>query len=168
MDDDAGSYASLKAHIHQIDMLFPGVAARNLARRHAAGRLDGAISGARVRRGRRQRSAWRRPAEQGSRPDCRAHEDTEIFPLINNYNVMTQHWDARVGVMLNNPAARQNLEDQLSKFFAAKPSYRGLSLDLEELPDDSIDGYHALIGELYRADAPKESAPLCQRERGRR
>ena len=36
-----------------------------------------------------------------------AHEDTEIFPLLSNYNVMTQDWDAGVGVMLNNPAARR-------------------------------------------------------------
>ena len=39
--------------------------------------------------------------------------------------------------MLNNPAARQNLEGQLGIFLAAKPSYRGISLDLEELPDDA-------------------------------
>ena len=41
------------------------------------------------------------------------------------------------------------------KFFAAKPSYRGISLDLEELPDDAVEGYHALIGELYARMHPK-------------
>ena len=38
VQDDAASYSSLKEHIHQIDMLFPAVAARGLAPRHAAWR----------------------------------------------------------------------------------------------------------------------------------
>jgi peptidoglycan-N-acetylglucosamine deacetylase len=155
VDDDAGSYSSLKAHIHQIDMLFPDwlhVTAPN-------GTLQAA-------------STTQYPARvydvvdangvHGVDPQNKvrdliaaAHEDTEIFPLLSNYNAMTQDWDAGVGVMLNNPAARRNLEEQLDKFLAAKPSYRGISLDLEELPDDSVGGYHALIGELYARMHPK-------------
>jgi peptidoglycan-N-acetylglucosamine deacetylase len=155
VDDDAGSYASLKAHIHQIDMLFPDWL-------HVTA-PDGTLQAG---------SATQYPARvynvvdanevHGVDPQNRvrdliaaAHEDTEIFPLLSNYNVMIQDWDPKVGVMLNNPAARRNLEEQLDKFFAAKPSYRGISLDLEELPDDSVAGYHALIGELYARMHPK-------------
>ena len=39
--------------------------------------------------------------------------------------------------MLKNPGARFNLERQVMTFLAANPSYHGLSLDLEELPDDA-------------------------------
>ncbi len=155
VDDDPGSYSSLKAHLHQIDMLFPDwlyVTSPN-------GTLQGA-------------SVVQYPARVYDVVDANGvhdvdpqnkvrdliasgHDDTEIFPLLSNYNVMTEDWDARVGIMLNNPAARRNLEDQLVKFFAAKPSYRGISLDLEELPDDAIEGYHALIAELYVRMHPK-------------
>ena len=57
--------------------------------------------------------------------------------------------------MLNDPAARANLEHQLATFLAANPGYRGLSLDLEDLPDAGIPGYHALISELYSQMHPK-------------
>jgi hypothetical protein len=34
------------------------------------------------------------------------------------------------------------------KFLAVNPSYRVLSLDMEDLPDDAQAGYHLLICEL--------------------
>ena len=65
VDDDAGSFASLKSHIHQIDMLFPDW----LYVTRADGTLEGAFSGgssaARFPGGGCARSAQRRPAEQG-------------------------------------------------------------------------------------------------------
>jgi cellulose synthase/poly-beta-1,6-N-acetylglucosamine synthase-like glycosyltransferase/peptidoglycan/xylan/chitin deacetylase (PgdA/CDA1 family) len=84
-----------------------------------------------------------------------AHEDTEIFPLIKNFNVVTQQWDQNVVAMLKDPVARNNLERQLGIFLAANPNYHGLSLDLEDLPDDALPGYHLLIGELYHQMHPK-------------
>ena len=66
VDDDAGSYASLKNHIHQIDMLFPVW----LYVTRPDGTLQGALHRggpvARLQRGGCARSARRRPAEQGS------------------------------------------------------------------------------------------------------
>ncbi len=59
-----------------------------------------------------------------------------------------------MAAMLKDPAARKNLERQLGIFLAANPSYRGISLDLEDLPDDAQTGYNSLIEELYRPDAP--------------
>jgi spore germination protein YaaH len=84
-----------------------------------------------------------------------AHEDTEIVPLLKNYNVLTQQWDQSVVAMLKNPAARSNLERQLGTFFAANPSYRGLSLDFEDLPDGAQADYNSLIQELYSQMHPK-------------
>ena len=43
----------------------------------------------------------------------------------------------------------------MATFLAANPSYRGLSLDLEDLPDDALPGYNSLIGELYSQMHPK-------------
>src|ERR1700683_488340 len=156
VDDDAGSFASLKNHIHQIDILFP-------VWLYATG-PDGTLQGAQTAEA---------PLRVYNVVDARggvhsvdaqnkvhelitdAHEDTEIYPLIKNYNVLTQEWDPGVAAMLKAPAARKNLERQLGIFLAANPSYRGLSLDLEDLPDDAQADYHSLIQELYSQMHPK-------------
>ena len=155
VDDDPGSYASLKSHIHQVDILFP----EWLYATTADGRLQAAFTA-------------EAPVQVFDVVDARgvhgvdplnkvhdliaaAHEDTEIFPQIKNYNVVTQDWDQNAVAMLKDPAARGHLESQLMTFLAANPSYHGLSLDLEELPDDALAGYHALIGELYSQMHPK-------------
>ena len=70
-----------------------------------------------------------------------AHEDTEIFPLTqelqrahagNGINSVGRHAEGSRGA--------DNLERQLVTFLAANPSYRGLNLDLEDLPDDAQAG----------------------------
>ncbi len=156
VDDDAGSYASLRNHIHQIDILFP----EWLYTTDAAGTLLGAYT---VQAPLRTFNVVDAHGVHGVDPQNKirdlisaTHEDTEIFPLIKNFNVLTQQWDLSVADMLKNPAARSHLEEQLGKFLAANPSYHGLSLDLESLPDDAIPGYEALIGELYEQMHPKK------------
>jgi peptidoglycan-N-acetylglucosamine deacetylase len=155
VDDDAASYASFRNHIHQIDMLFP-------VWLYVSG-ADGTLLGARTAEAPlRVYNVVDAHGVHGVDPQNKVHnliaathEDTEIFPLLKNYNVLAQQWDQSVGAMLGNPAARANLERQLATFLAANPSYRGLNLDLEDLPDDAIPGYHALIGELYHQMHPK-------------
>ncbi len=155
VDDDAGSYASLKSHIHQIDILFPVWLYVSTA--------DGTLQGAQIAEAPLRvynvvdAHGVHSVDSQNKVHDlvAAAHEDTEIVPLLKNYNVLTQQWDHSVVAMLKNPAARSNLERQLSTFLAANPSYRGLSLDLEDLPDDAIPGYNALISELYSQMHPK-------------
>jgi spore germination protein YaaH len=145
----------LKSHIHQIDMLFPVWLYVTTAGRQ----LQGAQTAEAPLRVYNVVDAH---GVQGVDPQNKvhdliaaAHEDTEIFPLIKNFNVLTQQWDQNVVAMLKDPAARSNLERQLGIFLAANPSYRGLSLDLEDLPDDALPGYHLLIGELYHQMHPK-------------
>ncbi len=77
------------------------------------------------------------------------------FPLIKNYDVLKQAWEPGIAAMLKDPAARKNLERQLGVFLAANPSYHGISLDLEDLPDDAQADYNSLIEELYRQFHPK-------------
>jgi spore germination protein YaaH len=156
VDDDAGSFASLKNHVHQIDILFP-------VWLYVTG-PDGTLQGAQTaeaplrvynvvdaRGGVHSVDAQNKVHELITN----AHEDTEIYPLIKNYNVLTQEWDQGVAAMLKAPAARKNLERQLGIFLAANPSYRGLSLDFEDLPDDAQADYHSLIEELYNQMHPR-------------
>jgi peptidoglycan-N-acetylglucosamine deacetylase len=155
VDDDAASYASLRNHIHQIDMLFPVWL--------YVSTTDGTLQGAQTAEAPLRvfdvvdAHGVHSVDPQNKVHDliAAAHEDTEIIPLIKNYNVLTQQWDQNAVAMLKDPAARSNLERQLGTFLAANPSYRGLSLDLEDLPDDALPGYHALIGELYSQMRPK-------------
>jgi cellulose synthase/poly-beta-1,6-N-acetylglucosamine synthase-like glycosyltransferase/peptidoglycan/xylan/chitin deacetylase (PgdA/CDA1 family)/spore germination protein YaaH len=155
VDDDAASFASLKNHIHQIDILFPVWLYVTTA--------DGTLQGAQTAQAPlRVYNVVETHGVQGVDPQNKvhdliaaAHEDTEIYPLIKNFNVLTQQWDQNVVSMLKDPVARNNLERQLGIFLAANPNYHGLSLDLEDLPDDALPGYHLLIGELYHQMHPK-------------
>ncbi len=155
VDDDAGSFASLKSHIHQIDMLFP----EWLYVTRADGTLEGAFTAEAPLRAFPVLDAngVHNVDPQNKVRDLIAasHEDVEIYPQLKNYNVLTQEWDQHVVAMLQNPAARSNLEHQVMTFLAANPGYHGLSLDLEDLPDDALPGYHSLIGELYSQMHPK-------------
>jgi peptidoglycan-N-acetylglucosamine deacetylase len=149
VDDDQGSYASLKNHVHQIDILFPVW----LYTTSPDGKLQGAyIAEAPIR----TYDVVDAHGVHGVDPQNKirnliadAHEDTEIYPVLQNFNVLTSQWDQGAAAMVKDPAARANLERQVMTFLAANPSYHGLNLDLEELPDDAIPGYWALMGELY-------------------
>jgi cellulose synthase/poly-beta-1,6-N-acetylglucosamine synthase-like glycosyltransferase/peptidoglycan/xylan/chitin deacetylase (PgdA/CDA1 family)/spore germination protein YaaH len=148
VQDDAGSYSSLKEHIHQIDLLFPqwlhavspqGTLMGNNPDTHH----DFAIVDA---------SGVHDPddADKVKRVIQGAKEDTEIYPHLNNFNSTgaTPGWDAGMGQLLKDPAKRSFLRQQLVRFFTTYPVYRGLSLDFESLPDDATPAYLAFIREL--------------------
>jgi cellulose synthase/poly-beta-1,6-N-acetylglucosamine synthase-like glycosyltransferase/peptidoglycan/xylan/chitin deacetylase (PgdA/CDA1 family)/spore germination protein YaaH len=148
-DDNPASYSSLKQHIHQIDMLFPVWLNVN----DASGNLLGDVSFAPAHT---YRVVDDKGTIHGVDPDnkvqqaiANAHEDTEIFPLIRNYNILTGVWDPVIGTVLNDPNARENMRRQLDKFLAANPNYHGISLDFEDVPDNAQAGYQALMAELY-------------------
>ncbi|MGC9158321.1 MAG: glycosyltransferase [Terracidiphilus sp.] len=145
--DDAASYSSLKEHIHQIDLLFP----EWLHVDATPGTLMGID----------QDSHREYPIVNGTAvldPDGynkvkrviqEAKEDTEIFPVLNNFNPNTQDWDTGVGAMLANSGQRAALVGQIVRFLAAFHSYRGISLDLESLPASDTAAYLSFIQELY-------------------
>ena len=158
-DDNPASYSSLKQHIHQIDMLFPVWLNIN----DASGNLLGAVSLAPAHT---YRVVDDKGVVHGVDPDNKvqqtitnAHEDTEIFPVIRNYNILTGVWDPVIGTVLNDPNARANMRRQLDKFLAANPNYHGLSLDFEDIPDNAQAGFQALMAELY-ADLSKKNLRL--------
>jgi cellulose synthase/poly-beta-1,6-N-acetylglucosamine synthase-like glycosyltransferase/peptidoglycan/xylan/chitin deacetylase (PgdA/CDA1 family)/spore germination protein YaaH len=150
---DEASYSSFKQHVHQIDMLFPewlhvdsskpALLAIDNESHRAYPVLDG--------------NTVHDPDDLGriKREIQFAHEDTEIFPHVNNYNSNTQDWDAKVGDLLKNAGNRAALRQQILRFLAAFPAYRGLSVDFESLPDDASPAYMAFIQELYAEMHPR-------------
>jgi spore germination protein YaaH len=147
VQDDEASYSSLKEHVHQIDMLFP----QWLHVDSPSGTLM-MMSGDNLRE---------YPVIEGATvhdPDDQnkikrviqaARTDTEIFPHINNYNSHTQSWDVGVGDVLADPGKSSALLQQIMRFLSAYPGYRGLSLDIESIPDDADPAYLKFIQALY-------------------
>ncbi len=154
VQDDAASYSSLKEHIHQIDMLFP----QWLHVDSPDGTLM-MMSGDNL-------SEY--PVIEGATvhdPDYlnkvknviqAAHEDTEIFPHLNNYDPHTQSWDTGVGEVLADPGKSAALVQQIMRFLSTYPVYRGLSLDIESIPDADDPAYLAFIQALYAQMHPRD------------
>ena len=148
VQDDAASYSSLIEHVHQIDMLFP----QWLHVDSPQGALM-MMSGDNLRE---------YPVIQGTTvhdPDDlnkvkqviqKAHTDTEIFPALNNFNPHTQEWDTGVGDVLQDPQKSAAFRQQIMRFLAMYPVYRGLSLDIESISDDQTPAYLSFIQALYQ------------------
>ena len=147
VQDDPASYASLKEHVHQIDLLFPqwfhatSPSGILMATNNDTHREYPVVEGATVHD----------PDDDDKVKHViqTAGVDTEIFPHLNNYNAPAGAWDSSFGAILKDPGKRAALRKQIGQFFAAYPVYRGLSLDFESLPDDATPAYLAFIKELY-------------------
>ena len=124
---DAGSFSALKAYYPQIDLLFP----EWLHLMSADGRLQGVsllntffdvVQDGKVQ-----------PVDDKVMPFLKeAKAETEVFPLVNNFQPISNEW-LDIGGFLMNPAARANFRQQLVLFLASD-KYRGVSLDLEGFP----------------------------------
>jgi peptidoglycan-N-acetylglucosamine deacetylase len=153
VDWDAASYSSLKQHIKQIDLLFPEWL-------HVV-TPDGSLT---------SYTSDSRPfavidkagvhsvdiADKVARTIAVNHVDTEIFPLVNNVSdPVSGSFMPEVGEFLSSETARSNFVKQIDTFLAANPSYRGISLDFEEIPTAAQPGYKALIAALYNDFHPR-------------
>jgi len=138
---DAGSFSALKAYYPQIDLLFP----EWLHVMTADGRVQGVsllneffdvVQNGEVR-----------PVDDKVMPFLKeAKAETEVFPLVNNFQPITNEW-LDVSGFLVSPAARGSFRQQIMLFLASD-KYRGLSLDLEGFPGTAQPGFRALVGEL--------------------
>jgi cellulose synthase/poly-beta-1,6-N-acetylglucosamine synthase-like glycosyltransferase/peptidoglycan/xylan/chitin deacetylase (PgdA/CDA1 family)/spore germination protein YaaH len=152
VEDDPASYSSLRQHVKQIDLLFPEWL-------HAV-TPDGALTAYTI-----DNRAYAVVDQDGvhevdrenkvARVISDAHEDTEIFPLVNNYDPTVGKFLPSVGQMLLDPTARANFVHQMDVFLARNPAYRGLSLDLEEIPEEAQPGFNALVTALYADFHPR-------------
>jgi cellulose synthase/poly-beta-1,6-N-acetylglucosamine synthase-like glycosyltransferase/peptidoglycan/xylan/chitin deacetylase (PgdA/CDA1 family)/spore germination protein YaaH len=152
VEDDPASYSSLKQHIKQIDLLFPEwlhvvTPDGSLTSYTLDNRPYPVIDASGVHGVDRENKVARLIAL--------THEDTEIFPLVNNYDPVKGGFQSSVGDFLSNPQARANFVSQIHHFLASNPSYRGLSLDLEEIPTEAQPGFIALITALYQDLHPR-------------
>ncbi len=152
VEDDPASYSSLKEHIRQIDLLFPEWL-------HMVS-PDGSLSYFSV-----DNRAYPLVDQSGVHPvDAQnkvrrtiteARVDTEVFPLVNNYDPVKGLFLPSIGDFLRNPDARARFLDQLDRFLAANPDYHGLSIDFEEIPDAAQDGFNQLIAAIYQDFHPR-------------
>ncbi len=146
VDDDAASFASFREHVHQIDLLFPEwlhvtTPDGTLTTYTEDNRVVNVINGSVISSVDRENKIAKTLTE--------AKEDMEVFPMVNNYNIHSQSFDAVIGQMMMSAAARATFERQLMTFFAANPHYHGLSMDFENIPDEDATGFRALIQECY-------------------
>ena len=153
VDWDPGSYTSLKEHIKQIDLLFPEWL-------HVI-TPDGSVISY-TEDDNRPFPIVDRAGAHGvdqenkvARAIALNRVDTEIFPLVNNYNPLTQVFSGDIGTFLTSDSARTSFVHQIDVFLAANPSYRGLAVDFEEVPDAAQPGYQALIAALYADFHPR-------------
>ena len=150
VEDDPASYSSLWQHIQQIDLLFPewlhivsgdgALTSYSLDNRpfnvvDSAGVVHPVDHEGRVAKAIERIKDDPTPAE--------------IFPLVNNYDPVKNEFLPSIGDFLTNPEGRANFLRQLDRFLAANPSYRGISIDFEEIPEEAQQGYMALLGAIY-------------------
>src|SRR5215469_18582041 len=132
VEDDPASYSSLKQHISQIDLLFPEwlhvvTPDGSLTGYTIDNRAYPVVSGSSVQPVDREAKVARTIADN--------HVNLDVFPLVNNYDPVKGLFLPQIGQFLNSGEARANFLRQIDAFLAANPSYRGLSLDFEEIPD---------------------------------
>ena len=147
--------ASLKAHIHQIDILFPDWL-------HLVS-PDGALKAVTDQYPAHFYDVVDRAGVHGIDPENKvdavlsaAKVDTEVFPMLNDYNTVANKWDGAVAAsMLKDPVARERLHIQLDKLLSANPKYRGICMDLEQLPEGAMRLYAPWLNELHQDFAPK-------------
>jgi len=147
VDWDAASYSSLKEHIKQIDLLFPEWLHVNTA--------DGTITANTIDDNRAfdlvDKAGVHNVDQENkiARVIADNRVDTEVFPLVNNYDVLGNRFSDTLGPFLQSDQARAHFIQQVDRFLAAYPNYHGLTVDFEQVPTAAQPGFQALITALY-------------------
>jgi cellulose synthase/poly-beta-1,6-N-acetylglucosamine synthase-like glycosyltransferase/peptidoglycan/xylan/chitin deacetylase (PgdA/CDA1 family)/spore germination protein YaaH len=143
---DAASYSSLKQHLKQIDLLFPewlhvispdgGLTAYSSDNTPFSVVDAAGVHGVDVE-------------NKVQRAIADARTDTEIFPLVNNYDPIQASFIPETAAFLGNDQARAKFILQVEKFLSSNPNYRGLTLDFEEIPVAAQPGFQSMVAALY-------------------
>jgi cellulose synthase/poly-beta-1,6-N-acetylglucosamine synthase-like glycosyltransferase/peptidoglycan/xylan/chitin deacetylase (PgdA/CDA1 family)/spore germination protein YaaH len=151
-DADPASYASFKQHVKQIDLLFPEwlhvLSPDGSITAYTADNIPFAVVDGNVVHGVDRENKVLRTITA-------AREDTEIFPMVNNYNPVDQDWSPAVEQFLLSAQGRATFLQQVDRFLAANTRYRGLTLDFQALPPDAATGYSLLVQALYADFHPR-------------
>src|SRR3984885_4003287 len=151
-DNDPASYASLKQHIKQIDLLFPEwlhvITADGDVISYTSDNVPfDVVDGGGVHGVDHQNKVVRAITA--------AKEDTEIFPMVNNFDPTKGVFDPSVGDFLSSADARESFVHQVDRFLAANTLYRGLTLHFQSIPAHAPPGYRALVQALYNDFHPR-------------
>ena len=146
VEDDPASYSSLKQHISQVDLLFPEwlhvITPDGVIKAYAPDNTPyPLIEHGTVHHVDREAKVARTIAAN--------HVNLDIFPLVNNYDPRKGYSIPEVGDFLSNDALRAAFVQQVDTFLAANPSYRGLTIDFQEIPTNAQPGFKTLIATLY-------------------
>ena len=141
-DADPGSYASFKAHVRQIDLLFPEwlhvVGPDGSLTAYTSDNVPFAVVDSAGVHG-------VDPENKIVRAITDAKEDTEIFPMVNNYSPTDGVFEQSVEQFLLDPGAQANFVRQMDQFVAANTRYSGITLDFQGIPQDATAAYDQLV-----------------------
>lgn len=139
---DAASYSSTREYVHQLDFIFP----EWLHVLNPDGRLQAVTELNKLY-----------DVMQNGRPAVideklmpllkQENAETEVLPLVNNFDPITNEWKSDIVAFLGSEQARARFRNEILAFLASD-RYRGLTLDLEGFPFESQPGYRALIRDL--------------------
>jgi peptidoglycan-N-acetylglucosamine deacetylase len=145
-DLDPASYASFKEHVKQIDLLFPEwlhvITPNGSLTAYTSDNIPFAVVDSTGVHGVDRQNKIVRAITA-------AREDTEIFPMVNNFSPTEGVFEPSVEQFMLNGAARANFVHQVDQFLAANTRYRGLTLDFQALPPDAQAAYSQLVQALY-------------------
>jgi peptidoglycan-N-acetylglucosamine deacetylase len=139
---DAGSYASLREYLPQIDLLYPEwlhVVTQDgrLQSVTQLNKLFDVFQGGRIQ-----------SVDDKVMPLMRFEKaDTEVLPLVNNFDPTTDQW-VDISQLLATDAARANTRQQLMMFLGSD-NYKGINLDFENIAPQSQQAYKQFVSELY-------------------
>jgi peptidoglycan-N-acetylglucosamine deacetylase len=142
---DAASFASLKEYYPQIDLLFP----EWMHVLTADGRLQ-AVTELNTLYDVFDEKGKPRPVDDKVMPFLKGEKaQIEVLPLVNNFDPITNEWRPELTAQfLASPAARQRFRNELTAFLATD-QYKGITLDIEAVPENSRADYRDLVQELY-------------------
>jgi cellulose synthase/poly-beta-1,6-N-acetylglucosamine synthase-like glycosyltransferase/peptidoglycan/xylan/chitin deacetylase (PgdA/CDA1 family)/spore germination protein YaaH len=148
--NDEESYASFKAHVHQIDVLFPDWL-------HVV-QPSGALQAIGPEYPQNFYDVVDKTGVHGIDWQNRvahevavAKEDTEVIPMMNNYDALTGKWTGSVTAqVLADPVARHRLHLDLDKLLWAMPRYRGICMDFESLPTPALKLYAGWLAAIHQ------------------
>ena len=138
------SFASLREYVHQIDILYP----EWLHALTPDGRIQ-AIDPSNQLTDLVAPDGKVRPVDDKVMPFLKQENaETEVLPLVNNFDPTTNEWKTDIAGFLNSEAGRTNFRRQIATFLASD-HYRGIILDFESFPRTAQPGFRQLVSELH-------------------
>ncbi len=143
---DAAAYSSLREYVRQIDILYP----EWLHVLTPDGRLQAVDPQLKLF------DVIHGPAvyspDDKERPVMKFLKDenaeTEVLPLINNFDPTRNQWVSNIDPFLNSAEARAAFRQQVAQFLSSD-NYKGITLDFEGFPRSAQPGFQQLVNDLH-------------------